>query len=194
MSLLLRKQCQSMLDGVGLQNYHTQIDPESKMLQIVGECGQDFVSIAGIRLSRMAPNDKEIALAIELFEAFLVKHTGTFKGFIAAKTAADNTCIPQSVDALMGSRVTKQTYKEYHELKFTMSGIAGSEIIVKSTGEVSIPQIKVDLQFDDEKIMTSALTEAEAQAIVLWVSACTEYTIATNEKNALRNKLSSCEI
>ncbi|MEE8599407.1 MAG: hypothetical protein V3S69_07905, partial [Dehalococcoidales bacterium] len=101
MSLFLRQACQPLLDGVGLPNYHIQVDEVSKCLQVVGECGDVLTSITGIRLSRMAPADKEIALAIDLFDNFLAKHADTFKGFIAVKARADKASIPKEIEGLV---------------------------------------------------------------------------------------------
>jgi len=194
MSLFLRKACQDNLDGVGLENYHIQVDENTKCLQIVGECGDVLVSITGIRLSRMAPADKEIELALELFDDFLAKHAGTFKEFIAAKIRADKASIPKIVPGLMNCTVDKGMYQEFHQLTFDMSADPNREVTVRSNGYFSMPSLQIDMvKFPDADIQLS-ITATERKAVRNWVNACTEFNKAINIKTELLTKLSACEI
>ena len=194
MSLMLRKQCQSLLDSVSLSNYHVQIDETTKMLQIVGECGQSFVSISGIRLSRMAPNNEEIKLALELFDAFLVKHAGAFKKLVKVKAAAAACKIPTKVASLKKAYVEKQKYNSDWVLEFEMSSRPGKKVKVKSNGEMDIPAMSLFVQNSNKEIMQATLTDKEVVAVTSWVSDCLEYNTATAAEEELLEKLSSCEI
>lgn len=194
MSLFLRKACQENLDGVGLQNYHIQVDEGTKCLQIVGECGDVFVSITGIRLSRMAPADKEIDLAIELFDDFLAKHTGTFKAFLDAKIRADKSKIPLEVKGLLDAEVTKPNWQDYWNLKFSMKAAPDQTIEVQSNGSVKIPQFQFDMVDDPKVNIQPVLTPREVLSVQKWILACTEYHEATKEKTRLLEVLSTCEI
>jgi len=193
MSLFLRKACQEQLDGVGLANYHIQVDESSKCLQVVGECGDVITSIAGIRLSRMAPVQSEIELAVSLFDDFLAKHTATFKGFIVAKARADKAYIPLKVDGLLNAEVEKQNYQNYWVLTFDMESRPETTINVKSNGSVSIPIMRLETILDNESIQHQ-ISNRETTIVKNWIKACTEFHTATTEKIALLEKISTCEI
>lgn len=194
MSLFLRKACQKNLDGVGLQNYHIQVDDTSKCLLIVGECGDVLVSIAGIRLSRMAPGDKEIELAIELFDDFLAKHAGTFKEFIAVKIRADKSKIPFVVPGLLDCVVQKIGYKNYWQLSFCMKSEPSVSVNVKSDGSFFINSFSTNLVTDPDDNIQLSLSSTESNAVRKWIKSCNEYHIATEEKTKLLEILSTCEI
>ena len=84
MSLILRAKCQPLLDDVGLQNYHVAVDTGmQRTMKIVGECGQPFVSITGIQFARSTPSAAELPVALELLEAFLMKHKPEFDAYQA---------------------------------------------------------------------------------------------------------------
>lgn len=194
MSLFLRKACQENLDNVGLENYHIQVDEGSKCLQIVGECGDVFVSITGIRLSRMAPAEKEIELAIDLFDAFLAKHAGTFKSFLDAKTRADKAEIPTEVPGLLNVDVSHQKWQNYWTLNFDMKNAPETTVDVHSDGVLKIPMFQFDLVEDPTVDIQPALAAIEANAVRKWIRSCTEFNDATAEKERLLAVLSSCEI
>lgn len=194
MSLFLRKACQEHLDGVGLQAYHIQVDEPSKCLEIVGECGDTLVAIAGIRLSRMAPGDKEIVLAIELFDDFLAKHTGTFKEFITAKIRADRSKIPVVVPGLLNCKVIKQPYQEYWSLTFDLKSLPTTQVAVRSNGYLNIPAFTTNMVTDPSDDIQHCISAVERKAIKSWIKACTEFHSATTEKTRLLTVLSSCEI
>lgn len=193
MSLFLRQACQNNLDGVGLSNYHIQVDEATKCLQVVGECGDILTSITGIRLSRMAPADKEIALAVQLFDDFLAKHAATFKGFIKAKIRADKANIPAEVDGLLNCTVEKQQYQEYWVLKFDLESLPETTILVRSTGYVNIPAMSFEM-IDNKDSIQYSISNREKTIVTHWVKACAEFNTATKLKTRLLEKLSSCEI
>jgi hypothetical protein len=194
-SLFLRKRCQEKLDNVGLENYHVQVDEPTKCLTIVGECGQLLTTIEGIRLSRMAPNDKEIMLALDLLDDFLTKHTHNFKLFREAKAAADKAKIPQPADLkhIVDATVEKQRYQDYWELKFTPVG-ALFDVTVKSNGKVTVSQFSTKISNSDSAKLTNGMSADELRDMVGWVVACEEFTDTTNEKNRVLDILKSCEV
>jgi hypothetical protein len=195
MSLQLRKACQQQLDAVGLDNYHIQVNRETKYLEIVGECGQTLVSISGIQLSRVAPNNSEMKLALELFDSFLAKHTGTFKEFITAKTRADAANIPKKVKGLKNAKVEKQTYYDRWDLTFTPECMPAESVTVSSNGVVSFPSRTVSYNSPkDWRTVNAGLTVAETEHITEWILECIEFTAATKEKKKALEILSSCEI
>lgn len=85
MSLMLRKACQEILDNEGLSQYHAEIGPHRKELQIVTECGQPLVQIWGIRFNKLTPTGNEIEYATELLDAFISTHKKDIIKFITAK-------------------------------------------------------------------------------------------------------------
>jgi hypothetical protein len=194
MSLFLRKACQDHLDGVDLQNYHIQVDDSTKCLQIVGECGDVLVSITGIRLSRMAPGDKEIALAIELFDDFLAKHAGTFKSFIEAKIRADKAAIPTRVPGLLNANVAKPNYQGYWALTFQLGANSDVTVSVRSDGKVSIPSYTVEVLSNPEQSLQCSFSVKEENAVRSWIVSCAEFNTATSDKETLLTMLSACEI
>lgn len=84
MSLMLRKACQEILDTNVLQNYHVDINVDTKQLDIVGECGRILVSIAGIKFVKLQPSRAEIEYAVELLNAFLVAHSSRIYTYLEA--------------------------------------------------------------------------------------------------------------
>lgn len=191
---MLRKKCQSLLDDVGLDNYHIQINEAHKILEIVGECGQSFVSIHGIRLSRMAPNDKEIELALELFEAFLVKHTATFKEYIKAKHAANLCHIPKEVEGLTGCSIYRNAYQDTYTLTFKTPNNDSRNISIGSNGQVSFTAFSMDLNECPASDIFECPSEEEIALALKWLEDCNEYQELTDKAESLKNKLSSCEI
>ena len=73
MSLILRKECQTSLDKLGLTELHTEV--KDKYLTLVGECGKTLIVISGISFTTSTPNKATIAYAVELFDKFLTKHS-----------------------------------------------------------------------------------------------------------------------
>lgn len=73
MSLILRKECQPLLNIKGLGETHVAING-NKNLEIVGKCGQPLVSIHGISFTRREPSRAEITYCVELLEEFLDTH------------------------------------------------------------------------------------------------------------------------
>lgn len=193
MSLVLRKKCQSLLDGVGLDMYHIQVNEDNKYLEVAGECGQTLVTIQGIRLSKMAPGEAEIELALELFDAFLARHAATFKAFISAKKKAEQ-CVKPPTPKLEEAKVAKHVYYDKYELTFRMQNWDNSICTVSNDGEVSIPSRTIHALKDPESLMVQPLRSSEQVAIRRWVEAFNEYTEANNVKTKALEKLTTCEI
>lgn len=81
MSLMLRKQCQEILDNHGLNNFHVEIS-HSKHMAIVSECGKPLVHIQGITFSRTNPTKDEIEYAVELLGPFLIKYKNEIQEYL----------------------------------------------------------------------------------------------------------------
>jgi len=200
MSLFLRIACQERLDAVGLANYHVQIDESSKVLQIVGECGQTLTNITGIRMSRMAPPMREIDLAVDLFDSFLAKHTGTFKEFIAAKAKADQVKIPDKFKALQQTELY-QDYSKNWSLKFVPKAYIfkneksyTSQVSDEGRLKLSPPDVNVLKNPEKAAQLIQGLTAEEFKEIQSWVDAVQVYTKALARKEELLKTLNSCEI
>ena len=82
MSLILRKECQPILDECGLENFHVKIDDYSKNLVIATECDRPFITVNGITFTRNKPTVKEIEYAKELFNAFIVKYNDQIQNYL----------------------------------------------------------------------------------------------------------------
>lgn len=83
MSLILRDQCQELLNSVGLPMFHVEIS-NSKHLQIVSRCGEPLVTISGIRFSRCQLTNKEVEIAAKLFQEFLGINKQKLEDYLAA--------------------------------------------------------------------------------------------------------------
>lgn len=83
--LLLRKECQPLLDAAGLGNLHIEV--QDKCVVLVGECGKPLVSVKGISFSKPTINSVEREYAVELFDKFLAKYATDINTYIAAKKA-----------------------------------------------------------------------------------------------------------
>jgi hypothetical protein len=81
--LLLRKECQPILDKNKLSDLH--VTNESGNLALAGECGQPIVIVHGISFSKKAINSKEREYAVELFEKFISKYKYDIQSYIGAK-------------------------------------------------------------------------------------------------------------
>ena len=193
MSLILRKKSQELLDAVDLDNYHIQIDEGSKCLQIVGECGQSLCTISGIRMSRMAPNETEITLALELLDAFLAKHASAFKGFQAAKNRENKARIPRSVP-LPNSDVSKGSWGDDYTLRFPLASDSNVSVEVNNSGTLTFPMRKILVPGSTKDELQATLTDTEYDVIVAWVDECFEYSDAVRERQEIVTKLNSCEI
>ena len=84
--LLLRRDCEEILNKAGLGELHVQRNNTQKCLSIVGQCGQEIVTIYGIALNSSL-KDKEREYAVTLFDRFVSKNGKEIKAAIAAKKA-----------------------------------------------------------------------------------------------------------
>ena len=194
MSIVLRTHCQPYLDDVGLDYLHVEVCERHKMLTVVGECGEHFVSIPGIRVSRMAPPEKEIGLATELFEAFLIKHAAQFHEYARTKKEADGCHVPTIVPDLLYSEVKKDTYGDQYTLTFNLWTNPDYKYTVRSNGTVQMPSASVNILEFPEKDISRRITKAEKVAISKWLSACQRYVELNDKKSKLLSDISSCAI
>lgn len=97
MSLLLRKNCQPILDGANLAEYHVDI-AEQKYLRIVTECGKPLVNIFGIKFNRLSPNEAEIEYATELLDNFMGTHLPLLNEYMEKKEAYKRNRVPKNDD------------------------------------------------------------------------------------------------
>lgn len=193
MSLFLRKECQTLLDNVGLNNYHIQINENYKYLEIVGECGQSLCVINGIRLSRMAPAPAEIKLALELFEAFLVKHAATFKEFTKIKAEVDVIKIPQTIPEIPKINILQSNYDKSWQVQFDMENWPKQEVFIYSTGQISI-DFNEHIKNPQTDPLQATFTEQETIGVRNWLLACKKYNELSKKKENLLETLNSCEI
>lgn len=73
MSLMLRKQCQPVLDANSLANYHVGISANKRLI-VVEECGKPLLALSGVVFSNKTPTNKEIIYAVELLGDFIATH------------------------------------------------------------------------------------------------------------------------
>ena len=88
MSIILRREGQELLDGLGLDSYHFDINSNKNMV-IVGECGKPLCNVKGVTFTRAAPPTAEIKYALELADAYLTKHLEVLKEVIKLSSYED---------------------------------------------------------------------------------------------------------
>ena len=94
MSLLLRKECQSVLDDNDLGDYHVVINKHKNYLCIVRKNGQFLVELAGINFTDNNPSAEERVYAATLLEKFLHTHNSELNAVLKARAIADKTVRP----------------------------------------------------------------------------------------------------
>lgn len=94
MSLVLRDMCREHLEKFGLGMLHARVN-SNKNLELVGECGQPFCSISGIRFSTKNPSVREMNICSRLFEGFLEKNIEQIEKVAKLKKKAKNITLPE---------------------------------------------------------------------------------------------------
>ena len=82
MSLIFRQLAQELLDSNDLPMLHADIHPQRYTVQISTECGKPLTELNGVQFSRRSPTMAEINYAVELLDAFLIKHGQTIRDAI----------------------------------------------------------------------------------------------------------------
>ena len=129
MSILMRKAAQELLDSNGLSSFHVRIN--NKHLTIVGECGQPLVTVRGIKFTRDDPSQKEIAYAVELLDAFILKHKHSIENLMDKKKKA----AAYKVDALVHLKEKDGRYKYTHHVVLSSNPKVGLGML---NGEVRV--------------------------------------------------------
>jgi len=175
--LLLRQACQPILDSYGLPELHVII--KDKTLTIVGGCGQPLVSIGGIQFSKNTVSEKERTFAVELFEAFMAKHSTKIIDYVAAKRAFVALTVPT-----LRKEWSMTTYGTPRRIEMPKSNISVSS---------------------DSLITTAYFTDADFKAILTtykadikeardYLAAYETHSTAAKILDAQRTTLSSCDI
>lgn len=194
MSLFLRKACQELLDNVDMENYHVEVDKDTKCLKIVGECGQLFTVINGIRLSRIAPPMREINLAVELFDAFLIKHASTFHELAETRRIKANLKLPKKVEGLAGCEYHEGKYGNPNSITFYVQKDPERKIQAYSDGDVTFYTRKIKTNKEDPSLLSAALSKKEEQLVHDWIKGQKDFDNIHKREEKLLNKISSCEI
>lgn len=84
--LLLRKECQVILNKAGLNDLH--INVRNRYVHLVGKCGQDLMCLNGINFSKTSISVVEREYAVELIQEFVDKHGVKIAEYIKAKKQA----------------------------------------------------------------------------------------------------------
>lgn len=191
MSLLLRNACQPVLDNAGLQDFHCGVSDTGNYLTILGECGQLFVSISGVQFARTAPSKEEIPLAVDLLDAFLIKHKPDFDMYIAELAKFNALPVVEGdTDAFsVGTEGYRNTQKYYCEIetypfmiKITEAGDVRLVNLISRKNSYTIQDI--DVKVDVKKV----------KAGYAHMQAYKKYQENKKTINELKSKLSSCEI
>lgn len=191
--LLLRKECQPLLNAVGLNNLHIEI--QDKCLVLVGECGKPLVSVKGISFSKPTINSVEREYAVELFEQFLTKYEADITAYITDKKAFALIPIPSVGTGFTTSMDTtgyQTALKTFYTVSFKVDlpGQVGSIAVTVSENGVTfnsaIPFTEIETLAETLRINVCA-----ADAFIADMKA---YTDESNRIATMREKLSACDI
>lgn len=178
MSIIIRQQCQPLLDAANLSDLH--VDILNKTLTIVGPCGQPILTISGIRFDANAPKKAEISYAVELFSQFLEVHKEKILHFIQAKRAFSELPQPEYTGTLGRPATYGRKAVNYPNC-----------IKVEASGEVSISTtLSSDLTLDQLIEQVNAAIEDST----LYVAQYKAYTEAERELTTLQSQLTKCDI
>lgn len=190
MSILLRKECQPILDKAKLSELH--VDIVEKTLTIVGGCGKPLVMVGGIKFGTNNPRAAEIDYASELFEKFIATHGKAIKDYLAKKKAFMLLPKPslKKYDLISVNHYISDDGEHSKVQKIVQIEDREIYISITSNGEIHLPStypLKVFLALvkevkKAEKTATDYFTEAKK-----WQ----EQSAAINK---LRDALASCDI
>jgi len=187
MSLILRKQCQDVLDTFKLQEYHTAISESQNCLKIVTECGKPLVNIIGIKFNRQQPTIAEIEFAVELLTAFLGTHAPTINSYITKLRAfnkrprLERKTKDFEIDSPYRAESTQCTFKDA-PFKFTINN-KNNKITVNTWGEPS-PYALTKFKYSPSK----------EKAARKYLKDLLAYEKDASALEAIKSELSKCDV
>lgn len=189
--LLLRKECQPLLDAVGLGNLHIEV--QDKCVVLVGECGKPLVSVKGISFSKPTINSVEREYAVELFDKFLAKYATDINTYITAKQAYALVIPPtMSFDFVLGTNTVGYgtNMRTHHSASFkvtfdtTTINVTVTEFGVTFSGAIPVAELET---LADR--LRDNICAADAYITDIGI-----YTDEGKRIEELRNKLAACDI
>jgi len=191
MSLLLRNACQDTLDNAQLSNFHIRVNEYSKAMTIVGECGQPFVSISGIKFARVVPSNAELPLAVELLDAFLMKHKPDFDLYVQELAKFKSLPVVE-----MELNESSLDFIGYNDTARWVSKVRSGcfQITINTDGTL----FTIDMNGSDPAFSIAECAKGpnlkHMQAGLAHLHSFIAYEKAEETVKALKEKLSSCEI
>jgi hypothetical protein len=189
--LLLRKECQPILDAAGLGNLHIEV--LDKCLVLVGECGKPLVNVRGIAFSKPTVNSTEREYAVELFTQFLSKYVTDIITYIAAKKAYALTAQPVVGEGFVASQNTTgygSTLKTFHAVSFKVSfADRVVHVTVNDNGVTFNNAIPISEMATLAATLHDGIYTAED-----FITDITAYTEEGKRIDELRAKLAACDI
>ena len=189
MSLLLRKECQAILDDNNLPEYHVDITINNH-LEIVGECGQPLAVVYGIKFTRKSPGKLEIDYAVELFDAFLAKYKTRI---VAYRSAAVK--LKARPEVILPEGLRKRQYCSDYSYP-----VGGFHIVFGvDTKTFKLDENSVQLHHHEDHHTVKALqkfkfNKAELMVNVKAVVELKKYEKDTDTLETLKHELSKCSI
>lgn len=190
MSLILRKECQDILNGYGLDMLHVGV--RDRYMQIVGQCGQTILAVQGIQFNSRTVTKAEISLGTELFAEFMKKHNKEIRSYMDVRIKLKGVEKPTQTE--FGGRENYSTTAFAHQI--VVNGTSYSIQINNNPSVVGGIKLSVSLQnmrIEDYKKVIAETPKA--------IEAATKYFEAINTYNKnqktlgdLARKISSCSI
>jgi len=195
MSLLLRKQCQPVLDKVGLPDHHVAVN-QSNLLEIRCECGRPFVSVAGIRFNRQTPSKDELAYAAELFAKYMDSHKAILLAYHAKEEAfkqKPEVVLPENLQAYStqyGTITSPIRRCEWKVDNYTLSFLY-SFVTKDFDSKITL---KIDKSFTWDELKKFKVNDKMLKGITTILNEYIEYTEERDALNQEKMNLSICEI
>jgi len=195
MSLILRRDCQQLLNDNSMSSAHVAIDTSEKVLVIAGECGKPIVIVHGISFTRLPPTLAEIAYAKDLLEKFLVKYSAAIQKYMVAKTVFNTWDVYNKVsDDGTFTINCINNYIAFSDRKYSITWDDGLFTIIYNNKN---KLYEINVRNDIEKLISLDTFKYNREKAKEAINYLDEYIFYIKEEERLRGmlaKLSQCDI
>ena len=187
MSLILRKQCQPLLDNVGLKELH--VEAVDRGMYIKGTCGKTVLTVGGINFNSRTVTKAEVEYAVELFGTFMAKHGKALKKYVAKKKEIYDLKepLPEDFGGLAGYNRNMFTKNMVIKGKAYSFNIAKNSPTASPT--ISIGQVDLEVFRELATKVEGIISEAQT-----YYKAREDYQNILAEDRKLQSEIAKCNI
>lgn len=179
MSLMLRKDCQPILNKVGLDMLHVGV--EDRTVVVKGVCGKTIVRVNGISFNSKTVTKAEIEYATELFNIFIDNHGKRLMAYVSKAMTSSNIKQPAQED--FGGRSGYVNFS-------TIVVISGIQYTITTTKErVTLPSMKIEHMKELLSNVPKAIENSKA-----YYEALDAFNKVTSENRKILQEISKCDI